>query len=229
MRAQHDARDNDATRAVLTVGDGRGFVVEVPRRNPLFRVPERVIITAAHCLPHLPPSHGASHYWERTYANLIGPLGKKPTIWVECYFADPVADLAVLGTPDDQELPDKADAYKELVEAAVPLRITDIVPDHPARLLALNGRWFPCEVGSPAGGPLWLANAAEGIVGGMSGSPIVQGGSAVGLVSVSSGSPGVAHRRGGPNPRLLHDLPARMLRRRKSPRKKAAKKTKKRR
>lgn len=219
MRAQHDA-----TRAVLTVGGGRGFVVEVLRRNPWFQVPERVIITAAHCLPHLPPSHGASSYWERTYANLIGPLGKKPTIWVECYFADPVADLAVLGMPDNQQLPDEADAYEELVEAAVPLRFADIVPGHPARLLALNGRWFPCDVSSPAGGALWLANAAEDIVGGMSGSPIVQGGSAVGLVSVSSAMLGEPHRQGGPNPRLLHDLPARMLRRRKSPRKKTAKK-----
>lgn len=202
--------NKDAARSVVTVGDGRGFVVEIRRRNPQFRVPERVVLTAAHCLPHLPPAHSASYTHERTYAKLIGPLGEQPTVWVECYFVDPVADLAVLGTPDDQELFDEADAYDALVEAAVPLRIADVVPDRPARLLSLDGRWFSCEVSSP--GSLVLANAAEPIVGGMSGSPIMQDGAAVGLMSVSAGGlDGDTHRGGGPNPRLAYDLPARML------------------
>jgi hypothetical protein len=33
--------------------------------------------------------------------DLLGPLGGKPTVWVECLFADHIFDLAVLGPPDD--------------------------------------------------------------------------------------------------------------------------------
>jgi hypothetical protein len=38
-------------------------------------------------------------------------------------FADPIADIAVLGTPDDQALPDEAEAYEKLVEGMTPLMI----------------------------------------------------------------------------------------------------------
>jgi hypothetical protein len=64
-----------AKQAVITVGDGRGFVVE----GDLER---RYVITAAHCLPELPPAHGASKLEERTYQKLLGPLGEQPSIWL---------------------------------------------------------------------------------------------------------------------------------------------------
>jgi hypothetical protein len=54
-----------AKQAVITVGGGRGFVVEGD-------LEQRYIITAAHCLPWLPPSHGASYIEERTYQELLG-------------------------------------------------------------------------------------------------------------------------------------------------------------
>jgi putative ABC transport system substrate-binding protein len=60
-----------ATAAVIRVGDGRGFVVEGER--------ERFVITAAHCLPHLPPCHPAAYEEELTYQALLGPLGNSPT------------------------------------------------------------------------------------------------------------------------------------------------------
>jgi hypothetical protein len=106
---------NDWTRSVVRVGDGRGFVVEVERR--------RLVITAGHCLPKLPPAaHG--HAMERgTYAKLLGSLGAKPRVWCQCLFVDPVSDLAVLGTPDEQELCDQATGYDALVDAALPLTI----------------------------------------------------------------------------------------------------------
>ncbi len=92
----------EATRSILKVGDGRGFVVNGER--------DRLVITAAHCLPRFPPCHAASYLEERTYAALLGVLGrKKPTVWAECLFVDPVADIAVLGPPDDQELSDEYD------------------------------------------------------------------------------------------------------------------------
>ena len=56
------------TRAVLKVGDGRGFVVEAGS--------DRYIITAAHCLPFFPPCMSFSHTHEKTYEKLIGPLGQ---------------------------------------------------------------------------------------------------------------------------------------------------------
>src|SRR4051812_32902565 len=93
-------RDNWA-RSVLTVGGGRGFVVETERED-------RFIITAGHCLPRLPPSHAASETWERTYAKLVGPVGREPNVWAECVFIDPVDDLAVLASPDNQELGEEA-------------------------------------------------------------------------------------------------------------------------
>jgi hypothetical protein len=71
-----------STQAVVTVGDGRGFVVKHHH--------ERVIITAAHCLPFLPPPCTVSYLKERTYKALLGPLGSDPTVWAECLFVDPV-------------------------------------------------------------------------------------------------------------------------------------------
>jgi hypothetical protein len=74
----HDA----ATRSLVTVDSGRGFVIQGER--------ERLIITAAHCLPFFPPCHAISDTEKRTYQALIGPLREKPTVWVECRFADPI-------------------------------------------------------------------------------------------------------------------------------------------
>src|SRR5438552_3247930 len=116
-RARREAAAGiEATRSVLRVGGGRGFVVNGER--------DRLIITAAHCLPRFPPCHGFSYTEERTYAKLLGPLGrKKPTVWAECLFVDPVADIAVLGPPDDQELFDEYDEYDRLVAEHIPLPI----------------------------------------------------------------------------------------------------------
>jgi hypothetical protein len=109
QRVSHKLRNAiRATKAVLRVGEGRGFVVEAHRH--------RYVITAAHCLPHFPPCHAQSYLQERTYAKLIAPLGKKPTVWAECVFVDPIADIAVLGTPDSQELCEQADEWDALID-----------------------------------------------------------------------------------------------------------------
>jgi hypothetical protein len=108
----------ETANSIVTVGDGRGFVVAGPRESKL-------IITAAHCLPHLPPAHRARYAEEATYANLIGPIGEAPKIWTECLFADSVADLAILGPTDSQELGDESDAYNDFVEPIKPIAIAD--------------------------------------------------------------------------------------------------------
>jgi len=101
--------------SVVKVGDGRGFVFDQKARPPGWDRPElkklglrpfalrRCIITAAHCLPHFPEPH-AWESFDRVYPDLLGALGGKPSVWALLLFADPVADIAVLGSPDTQEM-----------------------------------------------------------------------------------------------------------------------------
>ena len=117
--------------AIVTVGEGRGFVVEV---YPAWaRSARRLVVTAAHCLPSFPPCASISYLEERTYRGLLGPLGEKPTVWAECLFADRVGDIAALGEPDNQALSEEADQYNALVEKAAPLPMSDIDVGHPCR------------------------------------------------------------------------------------------------
>jgi hypothetical protein len=187
-----------ATTAVLTVGNGRGFVIDGPDH-------ERLVTTAAHCLPYLPPANAASLLQERTYGTFLGPLGETPTVWTECRFVDPVADIAVLGPPDDQALPDEHDAYEELVESAVALSIGDLPEGGPGWLLWPEGEWLPCRV-ECFGGPFFVKDdAGRRIVGGMSGSPILaDDGSAVGVIC--TGVLGIGGPE-GPHPHLSYNLP----------------------
>jgi len=195
-RKQRQAQHLDA----CPVGDARGFAIDGERNH--------LIITAAHCLPSFPPCHPASNAEDRIYKELVGPLGAKPTVWVECLFADPIGDV-VLGPPDDQVLPGEWDHYQAFLSGSVPLRIGDPPTSGLGWLLSLNGQWFQCEV-RHYGGPLEIVAAADRVVLGMSGSPILASdGTAVGVVCVSAGSPGA--EVGFPNPRLTYNLPGWLL------------------
>ena len=81
-------KHDEATRAVLTVGHGRGFVVEHKIRQGT----ERLVITAARCLPDFTPRNAFAYTEQRTYKTLLGPLGADATVWAECLFVDPIAD-----------------------------------------------------------------------------------------------------------------------------------------
>jgi trypsin-like peptidase len=205
--------DKQLTRAVLRVGDGRGFAVA--HRNYLGGE-ERVIITAAHCLElailangreGLPPCHPARYLEEETYRGLLAPLGKKPTVWATCLFIDPIADIAVLGQPDNQALCDEAAAYDELIDnlatlvvADAPAQGTELLTfgdlqvknptpgESPARVLSLKGRWLEGQVTRRSGRLAF--DPHQHFVGGMSGSPIIDPtGAAIGVVSVDVSSP----------------------------------------
>jgi hypothetical protein len=107
--------------ASLKVGDGRGFVVD------------RYIITAAHCLPRFPPCFSAS---------LLGPLDRPSTVWAECAFVDPIADIAVLCSPDNQELSKEAEACEGLVGGLTPQAVADEASnDAFGWLFILAGQW----------------------------------------------------------------------------------------
>jgi hypothetical protein len=188
------------TAGVITAGSGRGFVVE--------GVGERLVITAAHCLPFLPPAQSFFGPEKRTYGPLLAALGAGPRVWAVCRFVDPIADIAVLGSPDNPH----ADEYKALMETATALSIAGSLRNPvnfwiPARLLSLDcRRWFSCTI-RHFGGPLWITHPAESVHSGMSGSPIVtEIGTAIGIVCTAA-----APWEGGPNPRLTHNLPGWLL------------------
>jgi len=215
--------DSDAaTCAVVKVGDGgRGFVMEIAELNPFTKkllggklprpsrfIKRRLVVTAAHCLPELPPAHPWAHSHEKTY-RLLGPLGSAaPSILAECLFVDPVADLAILGAPDGQD--EEAEAFMDLIEAATVLPMGNPIRSMPGWLLSLDCRWIPCTLKPKRG--LWISEAKEGIKGGMSGSPILlNDGSVVGVVSCGTGTGHEGHMGGGPQPRLAMALPGWML------------------
>ncbi len=193
-----------AKAAVVTVGGGCGFVIEHGQ--------ERFVITAAHCLPvnergQLPfPAMSISGTDERTIPLLLAPLGGNPAIWAECMFADPIADIAVLGSPSHPDLFDQVRAYRELMATVTPIAIAK-AEDGPAWLLSLDGNWFPCNLNDTEFA-FWLSTAGK-IEFGMSGSPIVSAdGKAIGIVCTGNGRGGMD----GPNPNLTVHLPGWLVR-----------------
>jgi hypothetical protein len=201
----------DDINAVLTVGDGRGFVITHKRHIGRYVVSERCVITAAHCLPGLPVIHGEPGWgnWDTTYQKLLAPLGGKPAVWAECKFVEPVSDLAVLGQPDNQALSEPAEAYDELMESVTPLEIA--IPGKEGWLLSLDGIWFRCTV-SFSGPALALTNMEGLFTAGMSGSPIVSPeGAAVGVACRGGESGGRHSEIIGPQPSLAGNLPGWLL------------------
>jgi hypothetical protein len=212
---------------VVKVGGGRGFIIEYRTRLAPLALPGKVnlrkftklrlVVTAAHCLPKLPPAHMGAFYWERTYKDLLGNLaGSKNDVWAECLFVDPVADIAILDCPDEQEMDEQAEAYHALIDNAPVLRIGQFQASGSGWVLALDNHW--------ARTPLWLLSGLYGIslsIGptrpGMSGSPILNTeGRAIGVVTIgteavnSKGERSEAEKH-GPQAILTRNLPGWLL------------------
>ncbi len=214
-----------ATRGVVTVGDGRGVIVEGKLHRNGER--DRLVITADYCLTAERTSNYLSGFdsvksvkgcinptWK--IMTKLGPLGESPSIWAECLFVDRVGNIAVLGAPDSQWIKSR-ERYEEatydvLMDAMMPLPVANAPSEGAAWLLSLDGKWFPCRV-QYSGRALWVSDAIEGIMNGMSGSPILaKDGQAIGVCVASGGLPGEKHTEGGPHPTLADDLPGWCLR-----------------
>jgi hypothetical protein len=220
MNTTKEINGKPTTDAVITVGTGRGFVIEVPVVTWDQACRERYVVTAAHCLPTIPLCSAERNLSEVTYKPLLSELGEAPYVWAECVFVNPVTDLAVLGHPDWEEWKDHANVYYEFVRSVTnPLRVgaapgqrydyTDD-NDEEAWLLSLDRHWFECRVHYlHSFGPLYVYKTAEPIRGGMSGSPIVLADdTAIGVLTTTRG---YVEGYGTPNPRLTSDLPGWLL------------------
>jgi hypothetical protein len=182
------------TGTVLRVGVGRGFVVGW------------FVVTAAHCLPHLPRCGTIIGYDERTYQTFLGRLGEQNAVWAELLFADPISDLAILGEPEGQDLSEHAKAYCQFLSDLPGFTVADVEANTsvPAKVLSLGGEWISCRV-THQDGPLWI-EVDQVTEDGMSGSPIIDdAGRAIGVVCSGNG---VAGQSGSSvQCRLMHSLP----------------------
>jgi hypothetical protein len=159
-----------ATRALVKVaGTCRGFVVANPGGK-------RFVLTAAHCLRRIP----LLDLKLKTLDKLVTSGRRRVTI--ECRFADPVADIAVLSPT---LVPKALMVPKSLISDAEPLSVAS-PPDgrFTAWLPSLDMEWFPVDV---LGGDLGITIMGwpldKEIEPGMSGSPILNNvGAAVGIV-----------------------------------------------
>lgn len=131
-----DAALSNAKGAIVAVGSRRGFVVQRLQRH------ERLIITAAHCLPTLPTAEPFVS-GPVIYSQLVGPLNDTLRVDVECLFVDPIADVAVLGPPRDDNA---ADAYATVVESGTVLQIGVISEHTEAALFTFDGRLETCAI-----------------------------------------------------------------------------------
>lgn len=193
----------EASRSVLRVGDGRGFVVAGDGAT--------YVVTASHCLPHLPQC-GSYLTDKQTYQALLGPPGAETTpVWADCVFVDPVSDIAILGCPDrvlryvdDPAVFDQWQAYQDLVDKTVSVSIRPVEPPEPAWLFGADAKhWFRCYVRGRQS--LWIVEAAEPICEAMSRSPILGAdGKAIGIC-IGTGSDNLGNRR--PNPGLVASIP----------------------
>jgi hypothetical protein len=185
-----DAAALNAKRAVVRVGNGRGFIVSAGEYD-------RYVITAAHCVPfdQLPLAHLANDATNLTFENIIGQLdAERQTICGELCVFNLCDDLAVFSAPDNQELSGECELFEQFTAAAMiigypPAMVESYkwadVAGAAAWVLSLVGEWQECKLHN--GGRFLTLDKNATIDGGMSGSPIInEHGAAVGVISTGS-------------------------------------------
>lgn len=153
-------------------------------------VPGGFILTAAHCISWngeggmAMGDHILESVTTKSRARFqVGPLA-----------VDPVSDIAVLGSLDDQTFPDDCDAFEEWREATPGVPVASTTPRHRAPLgvhiLTHKGKWTAARIvryapGRVQGGCLCI-EADDRIEGGTSGGPVLDSsGRLVGVISHS--------------------------------------------
>jgi hypothetical protein len=129
------------------------------------------------------------------------------TVTAECWFADPVADIALLGPPEGEDFDDDQMAYQQLVESIAPLTLAIAPNNGVAWLWSSDEGWVACHI-AHEDGPLWIFDAPDSIDRRMAGSPVlVDDGCAIGVLSSTSGIDGGSEHIIGPHPNLMRALP----------------------
>ena len=181
---------------------GRGFLVQ-----------GGYILTAAHCVPW--SGDGRMPLGDFFLVKIITADGSRLTGQVVA--VEPVSDIAVIGSPDDQTFYKEAVAFDEFAESVQGLPLCgDEFPfgqDFPIYIFTHLGTWLSGKANQWAdNAPTLGVETDQGIVGGTSGSAIVNDcGEVVAVVSTFGGVP---TREGksecadtGSNPRPCQSLP----------------------
>ncbi len=165
-------------------------------------VPGGLILTAAHCV-----------HWRTDGRMVLGDLrphrikAADRDLQVFPLAVEPVADLAVLGAPDDQSYAEEADAFEAFCTTVEPVPLYTGAPYDLPRVLHIfthTGRWVTGRCRLPdlegaahhvaahvrrewANNPRLFLDVDEPILSGTSGSPVVtEDGQLVGIMSVGS-------------------------------------------
>jgi hypothetical protein len=179
---------------IVRVGRGRGFVVEINN--------QRLILTAAHCLPE----HPQPYVSDPTLTEIIGTLDDESlTIGATCLSLDVITDLAVLAAPPARR--DDRAAFDHLMILASPLCIAP-AQEGRAWIMALDGTWLPVHIGKIEGLSLEIVLERD-LELGMSGGPVLNDDDAA-VSLISSQMPGEP-LRSGPCPHLVAALPNGLL------------------
>jgi len=87
-----------------------------------------LVLTAAHCIEW---HTGGGMTLEDTYEVVETKAGAR--LLMRILFVDPVADLAVMGPPDDQGPPEVVEGYERFSGATAPVAVGDLAPPRAAR------------------------------------------------------------------------------------------------
>jgi S1-C subfamily serine protease len=175
-----------------TFPDVEAAVVELTRPNGRgVLLPGGFILTAAHCLEWTAEGHMALG---DDHLEPIQTAGGQ-SLLLSVLAVEPVADIAVLGPPDDQRLPEQALSFDRFaVETEpVPLHRREIRRNEPFGVFVLNRDrgWIEATaVALRTNDPGLVLESREPIQGGASGGPVVTAaGELVGVVSWSEDPP----------------------------------------
>jgi len=148
-----------------------------------------LILTAAHCIHYVMTGGTTLGEWE----DILNPIETNDgsRFLVQTYAVEVVADIAVLGCPDDQEVSEAAEAFEIFCENTSPLQICCrefelsqpspiFIYDHKEKWIAGTAKQYRENA------PFLHIIPDQKIEGGTSGSPVVNGiGELLGVVSSS--------------------------------------------